>query len=68
MSLHDDDTPLADDLLHGVKAIAQFLGVSQRQAQWQIDTGAIPVARMGRLIVGSKSVLRRRFAPEIEAA
>ena len=58
------DESLAADLLHGAKAIADFLGIDERQARWQIDNGSIPVARMGRLIVGSKTVLRRRFVPQ----
>jgi hypothetical protein len=65
----DDNTPLADDLLHGAKEIADYLGVDERQARWQIDHGSIPVTRMGRLIVSSKSALRRRFVPtEFETA
>jgi hypothetical protein len=59
--------PLADDLLHGAREIADFLGLSERQAYHQIEHGNIPTTRMGRLIVGSKTVLRRRFAPS-EAA
>jgi hypothetical protein len=59
--------PLADDLLHGAREIADFLGLSERQAFHQIERGNIPTTRMGRLIVGSKTVLRRRFAPS-EAA
>jgi hypothetical protein len=58
-----NDTSLADDLLHGAEAIAGFLGIGERQARWQIDQGNIPVTRMGRLIVGSKKVLRERFIP-----
>jgi hypothetical protein len=65
----NDETPLADDLLHGAKEIADFLGIAERQARWQIDNGSIPVTRMGRLIVSSKSALRRRFVPtEFETA
>jgi hypothetical protein len=58
------DETLADDLLHGAKKIADFLGIEERQARWQIDKGNIRVTRMGRLIVGSKIALRRQFAPE----
>jgi hypothetical protein len=66
MSDKDDDTPLASDLLHGAKEIADYLGIDERQARWQIDHGSIPVTRMGRLIVSSKSALRRRFVPSTE--
>lgn len=63
-----DDDSLADDLLHGAAAIGDFLGISERAARHQIDAGRIPVSRLGRLIVGSKSVLRRRFTPQNDAA
>ncbi len=62
-----DEKPLAKDLLHGAKEIADFLGIEERQARHQIDQGNIPVTRMGRLIVSSKTALRRRFDPS-EAA
>ena len=29
------ELPLAADLLHGVRAIAEFIGVDERQAHWQ---------------------------------
>jgi hypothetical protein len=57
------ESDLADDLLLGVEAIAKYIGLDKRQADWQIRRGTIPVTRMGRLIVGSKSALRRRFTP-----
>jgi hypothetical protein len=66
-----DETPLADDLLPGARAIATFLGLRERQARHQIDRGVIPVRRIGGLIVASKKVLRRCFIPseaDIEAA
>lgn len=63
-----DNSTLADDLLHGAKEIGEFLGLSERQARHQIDAGNLPVARLGQLIVGSKTVLRRRFIPDEAAA
>jgi hypothetical protein len=63
MSDNKDDALLASDLLHGAKAIAEFL--DERACRWQIDNGAIPITRMGRRIVGSKKVLRQRFTPEL---
>jgi hypothetical protein len=65
MSDNKDDALLASDLLHGAKAIAEFLGIDERACRWQIDNGAIPITRMGRRIVGSKKVLRQRFTPEL---
>jgi hypothetical protein len=63
MSIHAEPR-LADDLFHGVKAIAEFIGVDERQVHWQIRQGHIPVARLGRLIVGSKAVLRDHLTPK----
>jgi hypothetical protein len=59
-----DETPLADDLLHGVEAIAKFIGKNPRQTDWQIRRGNIPVKRLGRLIIGSKSRLREHLIPK----
>ncbi len=67
MPEREEDT-LAADLLHGAREIADFLGLSERQAFHQIEQGNIPTTRMGRKIVASKSVLRRRFAPGEAAA
>jgi hypothetical protein len=57
---------LAGDLLHGVKAIAEFLGIPERHAFYQIENDNIPVTRMGRKIVGSKSALRKHFVPQAQ--
>jgi hypothetical protein len=63
----NEERPLADDLLIGADPIAAFLGLTTRQARHQIARGEIPVARMGRWIVGSKRVLRSRFSPDEKA-
>ena len=42
-----DNDPNAADLLYGVKAIAGFLGLTERQAQHRIDDGEIPTFRLG---------------------
>jgi hypothetical protein len=62
------ETPLAADLLHGACEIAAYLGISERQCYYAVEAGNIPVKRMGRLIVASKSVLRRAFIPEDKIA
>ena len=41
-----DDISKAD-LLYGVQAIANFLGLSRHQAQHRIDEGVIPTFRLG---------------------
>jgi hypothetical protein len=55
------DAPLSDDLLFGAAAIAAFIGRSERAVRHQLDRGTIPHKRMGRLLVGSKSTLRKHF-------
>jgi len=62
-----DEKPLATDLLHGAKEIGDFLGISERAARHAIDAGSIPVTRMGRLIIGSRTILRKRFVDEAAA-
>ena len=58
------EAPLSDDLLHGVAAIAEYLGVPERKIHWQIRKGNLPVVRLGRLIVGSKHQLREQLTPK----
>jgi hypothetical protein len=61
---HEQLDPLSADILVGAAAIAEYIGIDERSARYQIDAGNIPVTRMGRLILSTKSVLRRRFTPE----
>jgi hypothetical protein len=39
--------PNAADLLYGVKAIGEFLGLTLKQAEHRIDRGEIPTFRLG---------------------
>lgn len=50
-------SPLADDRLIGVNAIAKFRGEPRRRTQYLIDSGQLPHAREGKRIVASKRVL-----------
>jgi hypothetical protein len=68
MPPHEQPETLAQDLLIGAAAIAEFIGISERACRHQLDRGQIPHRRMGRLIVGSKRVLRCHFSPEPEQA
>jgi hypothetical protein len=64
MKTENLDKPLSDDLLWGVAAIADFIGVSPRKCYWLIDAGKIPITKHGhRTIVASRAELRRVFAP-----
>lgn len=60
------------DLLYGVKAIAAFLGLTDRQAQHRIDDGALPTFRLGGRARGTicarRSTLRDHLAQLERAA
>jgi hypothetical protein len=49
------------DLLWGAQAIADFLGINERQVWHQADRGLLPVKKQGRLLTASKSALRELF-------
>jgi excisionase family DNA binding protein len=53
---------LADDLLFGAQAIADYLGITQGQAYHWLAQGYIPFTKTGDLYIGSKARLRRHFA------
>lgn len=50
---------LGDDLLQGAEAIAEYLDIKKRRVFYLVGIGAIPVTRLGRLIVARKSELDR---------
>lgn len=56
-----DDIIPAKDRIEGARAIAAFLGVTERQVRWRIDRGIIPHAREGERIVASKRALRAHW-------
>jgi len=45
------------DLLYGAKAIADFLGLTEKQARNRIEAGVIPIFRMGGTICARRSTL-----------
>lgn len=55
-------SPDSADLLYGVKAIGQFLGLTRPQAQHRIDEGTIPTFRMGSTICARRTSLRTWLA------
>ncbi|MBK8210349.1 MAG: helix-turn-helix domain-containing protein [Rhodospirillales bacterium] len=62
MTARDVDTDsLADDLLYGAEAIANYLGLSRRQVYNLIENRAIPVSKLGSLYVGRRSTYRQMF-------
>jgi hypothetical protein len=54
---------VADDLLRGLKAIADEVGLSVRQTHYGLTKGRIPAARDGDGItwIASKQVLREHY-------
>jgi hypothetical protein len=54
----DDDPILANDLLWGLAAIADYTGRTKRQAAFLIEKGKLPVKKLGlRTICARKSEL-----------
>jgi hypothetical protein len=50
---------LADDLLIGAPAIARELGISTRSVYHLAQTKQLPIGRLGRNLIASRSRLRR---------
>jgi hypothetical protein len=56
----EPDPELADDLLRGAEAIAHFLGCETRRTVYHlVATSNLPVFKLGSMICGRKSVLRK---------
>jgi hypothetical protein len=56
---------LADDLILGVAPIAKAIGRTYRQTWHLIDTGKLPVKRVGKKFCASRAGLRLFFAPVV---
>jgi hypothetical protein len=56
-----DDYRLADDLLRGAEAIADFIGLDTRDCFFHLQRGTIPAFKEGRTWVTTKSRLRRHY-------
>ena len=52
------DTSLADDLLEGGRAIAQFTGIPEPRVFYLCERGLLPVFRLGTRWCARKSELR----------
>jgi hypothetical protein len=50
------------DLLWGAKAISEFIGLPRHRTHYLIYSGKLPVKRIGKQILASKSALRVYFA------
>jgi hypothetical protein len=55
------DTEIADDILRGVKNIADYINEEARATNHKLATGALPGGKEGNQWVASKSVLRDHY-------
>lgn len=53
---------LSDDLLTGLKSMAEYAGITERRMHYLIQEGRVPVIRKGRLLFGRKSEMDRAFS------
>jgi len=53
---------IGEDLLRGVKNIAQFINDGVRSTNHKLATGKIPAGKEGSEWVASKAVLRQHYA------
>jgi hypothetical protein len=53
---------LAEDVIRGIKSIAQDIGESERRTLYLCERGYIPVGKEGRIWVASRRVLREHYA------
>lgn len=55
------ETRVGDDLLWGVRAIAEELGMKDRQVYYQLEKGQLPGGKSGETWVASRQALRAYF-------
>jgi hypothetical protein len=61
MSVEHEET-LADDLLTGAKAIADYVGWPVRKVFYHHEAGGLPTFKVNNLICARKSQLNKRMA------
>jgi hypothetical protein len=54
--------PLSDDLMIGVKPIAEFTGQSERRIFYMLSSGQLPGFKLGNKWAARKSTLERHIA------
>lgn len=69
-SRHSNSPPvrLADDLLSGVRQIAEYLGEPKRRTEYLAERGLIPVFRIGSRVCARKSELAAALTANRPAA
>ncbi|MGV8939814.1 MAG: helix-turn-helix transcriptional regulator [Allorhizobium sp.] len=65
---HDNDNFPVQDLLFGAKAIAEFLGINQRQTYRLIYDGIAPSFKLGGTVAARKSTLTKWLASQEQVA
>jgi hypothetical protein len=55
---------LADDVLIGTRAIADFIGIDERKCFHWLANKYIPASKTGNLWTSTRSALRRHFSGE----
>jgi hypothetical protein len=58
----------APDLLYGLAAIGEWLGLTARQAEAIVARGDIPTFKMGRIVCARRSTLGKHFAKQERVA
>ncbi|MEH3121104.1 MAG: DNA-binding protein [Sphingomonas phyllosphaerae] len=56
------------DLLTGIQAIADAIGITKRQAYHLHETGELPTFKMGGKVYARRSTLAKHFAEQEAAA
>jgi hypothetical protein len=59
----DENEKLADDMLYGAQAIADYLGLDPRQVYHQQRN--LGLTHLGAMLVGSKKKLKKLLASEV---
>jgi hypothetical protein len=60
-TLKTEPSPLADDLLRGIPAIAAYLGDSEQKVYYAAERGLLPLGKLGANWIGSKKALTAYF-------
>jgi hypothetical protein len=56
------DFEIGEDLLRGVKQIADFINEEERKTNHKLATGKIPAGKEGNQWIASKNVLRNHYS------
>ena len=65
---NSSNPPSGGDMLYGVAAIGEFLGLKKRQALYLIESERVPFFRVGKIICARRSSLTQWLAEQEAAA